>query len=632
MLKRRIANCWKRYLCVGLVGAIALGLTACTPASPEATERLNLNWVQWYGGQEREDGTKSLWDWQTASTGNVNQMSIYYLATDKDGNTVYGVPTNDQYQKVMDHALYDIEKSNELDIRVIGYSDTVQFEERIAQEMGYTLEQIAAVKPDGQYVFTNAWHDPGLYIACINSPEWRTWLKENLRQTAEAGFAGLQYDFHPYAGAGLFCHCEHCKNGWAERSEEVLGEKKEIPSGFDFSTKESREYWQWKMDCFCEFMKETASAAKELNPDFLILMNNNATGVNFAFEALGGVLDMPTSEHVGTNNGYETTQYLYQMAEALGFSDLYTQYGAYSEVDPAFRYKVNIGEAFSTIGGITYVIEHSKDISTQAFGFAKARPEVYANTKSIADVAVLWSIESNLFSMSPGEFPYSSLLFTSYSDFARQASLMLTRSSITHDYLALEPDGVLDRMDQYEVFVLPEYTYFEDETWKPVLEKILEKGKDLIVLGEDSESKVKELVPSIADSDRVWFVPNFTKEAMDGSSHGAPKEFMTALNRSKARDQISVKNNQAVSSVTARQGADGTIFLHVVRRGGDENLSDHTAKLEFKLPDGYSVKDVTGACPFTVKADIDVEYEEKDGVLRIQTENFDTYVLIALKK
>ncbi|MBQ8732638.1 MAG: hypothetical protein IJY82_07405 [Oscillospiraceae bacterium] len=631
-MKHSTMKKWKACLCAGLSVLTLLGATACTPAAqPEGDEPWIGNWVQWYGGQEREDGTKSLWDWQQAEVGHVNQMSTYYLATDDEGNTVYGVPTNAQYQKVMDHALYDIEKCDERGIRIIGYSDTVQFEERIAQEMGFTLDQIASVNAQGQYTFTNAWHDPGLYIACINSPEWKGWLKENLRQTAAAGFAGLQYDFHPYAGAGLFCYCEHCKEGWKEHSKEVLGEEAAYPTQLDFSNEVSREYWRWKIECFRDFMDETSAAAKEINPDFLMLMNNNANGVNFAFEALYGAVDMPTSEHGGTNNGFDSTLYLYQMAEALGFSDLYTQYNAYAEVDPAFRYKVNIGESFATTGGITYVIEHAANISTKAFTFADERHQVYANTKSMAKAAVLWSIESNLFSMSPEEFPYSSLLYTVETDYARQVALLLVNACITYDYLALEPEGVLERMDQYDVFFLPEYSYFEDETWKPVLEKIKEQGKDLIVLGTEAESKVKELVPELADYKRAWYIENFTKQAF-GSNHGVPKDFMTALNRSKARDLVSVKNNQAFTSVTVREGLDGTIYLHVVRRGGDDALADHTAKIEFTLPEGYDCKKITGSCPFTEDVDIDVDFEEEDGVLTIQTGDFDTYALLTLKK
>ncbi len=614
--------------------AIIIALTCILPCfssckgesnETDETDIMIQPWIQWDGGPVRSDGTQSLWNNAAAAANKVNQLSVYYLAKTEDGETVYGVPTPEQYAAVMEIAAYDIEKSNELGIRVIGYSDTVQLNDKTAETMGLTLEQIAAKNADGSYKFTTAWHADGLYIACINSPEWRNWLAQNVTLTAQTGFAGLQYDFHPYAGAGLFCQCNHCIEGWKEYSKERLGEEATIPDSLDFSTELGRAYYEWKMECYCDFIEETGAEAKKINPDFMLIMNNNVNGYNFAFEALGGGMDMPTSEHIGINNGYSSGLYIYQMVEALGYDDLYSQYGNWGEVDPIFRYKTNVGESFGTIGGISYIAD--KDgVSTDAFLFRAARKNAYHNNESIAEVAVLWSIKSNLYSLKPNELDFGSLLFSFKTNRARQAASALVKSCVTYDFVALEVDGVLEKLDQYEVFVLPEYTYFEDETWKPVLEKIAQSGKQLIVLGEDAENYVGDTV-----KENVYFVPNFT-EASSEEMQGSSADFVSALNKSGAREQLRIKAKQGITTVTIRQ-SDEAIFLNVIGRGGLDSLANLESELEFTLPEGFKLGKVKAECPFIDgNKGVKVEVKQDGDKVTIKTGKFDTYLLITLNE
>ncbi|MBQ8732639.1 MAG: hypothetical protein IJY82_07410 [Oscillospiraceae bacterium] len=582
-------------------------------------------WIQWSGGPLRADGTRSICDWQAAADVKVNHLSIYYLAYKENGDTVYGVPTPAQYQRVMEHAAYDVENCKRLGINLIGYVDTVQYAEETAAEMGLTLDDINAITPKGDYASTKEWHPAGLYVACINAPKWRAWLTENLRLTAAAGFGGLQYDFHPYAGASLFCQCKYCREGWAKRSRELFGREMEIPAApLDFSTEEGRAYWWWKIDTYGEFMEETVSEAKKINPDFILLMNNNAAGTNFAFEMLDKGGDMPTSEHVGSNNGYSSTLFLYQMAEALGFHDLYTQYGTASEIDPLFRYKVNICESFAVNGGISYVADQ-EGVGRKAFLFGDDHANAFEHSKSLAEVAVLWSVESNLFSMKPEEFDYATLLYSFKTDRARQAASALVKSGVTYDYVALEKEDILERLDQYRVLILPEYTYFNDKTWKPVLEEIISSGKELIVLGKAGQKYVG------ATSDSIRYVPGFTL-AESEQEQTVSDSFRKALEEAGAWKQVSIGNNVEKTAVTVRQSRDGEIYLHVVRRGGDEGLTDRAARLCFTLPDGYTVSDVVGETPFAESRQVAVEYTLDKNILAIQTAEFDTYLLLYLKR
>lgn len=204
---------------------------------PYTEQELVLPALQWSGGPQRTDGTNSLWDTRPLAEAKVNLVSVYYRPMDADGKTLAGfwLPTAEMYQRTMEHAAEDIALSNELGIRVMGYTDTVQFDDKLMQEAyGYTLEDLAVKQADGNYVFTKAWDPEGCYVACINKPKWRGLLSEINKLTAEAGFSSLMYDFYPYMAGGYFCHCSECEKLWKDYSREKLGEPKPMPVTFEF--------------------------------------------------------------------------------------------------------------------------------------------------------------------------------------------------------------------------------------------------------------------------------------------------------------------------------------------------------------------------------------------------------------
>ena len=43
---------------------------------------------------------------------------------------------------------------------------------------------------------------------------------------------------------------------------------------------------------------------------------------------------------------------------------------------------------------------------------------------------------------------------------SRQAASALVKAGVPSDFVALEREGVLDRLSQYDVLVVPEYAYF----------------------------------------------------------------------------------------------------------------------------------------------------------------------------
>ncbi len=585
---------------------------------------LTLYWLQWSGSsQSRPDGSATEWNWITASALHINRMHVHYLAKYEDGKSVKGIADPKRLAELFEKVKYEMERSNNAGIDVIGYIDTCQFDDKVAAELGYTLEQLCAKNVQGEYIYTTAWND-GSYIACVNSPQWREWLKEDLRLTAEAGFAGLQYDFHPYAAAGLFCHCENCKKSWAEYSRKHLGEEKDLLfAKINFSDETGRAYYRWKVQCFVDFMNETVSEAKKVNPDFTLLMNQNANGYSFAFESLYGAWDEPSSEFHNSDNGYSSTLYMYQLAEALGYDRLYSQYNEASQTEPHFRLKVNLAESFATIGGITYVSDSEKS-SRSIFRFAYENPDIYADTGSLATAAVLYSAESNLFSIPFNRISYVTQLYDFANDRARQAASALLKAGVCYDYLAVEKDGAADRLAKYDLVVIPSYRYFDDSVWKPVINAAVKNGTKVIVIGK-AESYVKALA---GDADFVY-IPAFVRAEREPDFEPG-EAFRNAVAGTEAAEKVAILNNRENTAATLRSSDENHTYIHIIRRGGDENSASLDAKLTYTVPEGKKVIGVRAQCPYTENKEIQAEWNADGNRLSISTADFDTYAVITV--
>ena len=288
------------------------------------------------------------------------------------------------------------------------------------------------------------------------------------------------YDFYPYMAGGYFCHCSECEKLWKDYSREKLGEPKPMPVTFEFPDPVSVAYYKFRMESFADFMKETAAAAKAVNPAFSLLQNHNLNNYDAPYQLLLGGLDPPTTEFWGLDCGQESALYLPQLAEALGAERLYAYYNAASQYTPSFRYKVNLAEFYAVTGGLM----HQPDAENTAagfFDFVSARKPVYAGSRSIAKTGILYSWESELFSW------FSPALEKGYAEYreniSRQAASALVKAGVPSDFVALEREGVLDRLSQYDVLVVPEYAYFEEDTWKEPVRAFAQRGGRLVVTG-----------------------------------------------------------------------------------------------------------------------------------------------------
>ena len=615
---------------VGKKGSGIVSETAGANDIPKTIKPVKRFWLQWSGSNIPRPGSASTcaWDWKAASIARVNLMTVHYLAHDESGKTLKGLPDPERFAAELELMKYEINESHKNGVAVTGYADAAQFDPDVAKKLGYTLEQLGAKKADGNYIFTNAWND-GCYIACINSPEWRSWQKELMRLTAEAGFDGQQYDFHPLAAAGLFCRCDNCKRSWANYSKNVFGNERSIPADtIDMQTELGREYMKWKIGCFADFMKETVSEAKKINPDFLLVMNQNANGYFYSYEGLFGAWDQPSSEFWNSDNGYSSTLYMYQLTEALGYTEMYGIYNSSSFMEPTWRAKVNLAESYAVIGGMTYV-NTDDNFGKLLFKFIENHEEIYQDyVVSRAKAAVLYSAESNLASVPSDKLNLSGQLFDFTTDQARRAASALLKCGVSYDYLVTEKEDAAEKLAQYDLLVVPDYQYFADEHWSGLLKSAANAGKRILVIGKTAKKYVASLgLPDRADVINCPSLANYPTER----EFTVREQFADAVADTPAAKLVSLKNNLSNTAATVRSAGDGKTYIHVVRRGGEDNSESLYEELTYTPYDGKTVTGVTAYCPYKANAGLDAEWSFENGTLTVKTGDFDTYAVICVE-
>ena len=620
---RRIAL----LLCASLLAGAQL--TGCEkqpteePLPPQPTD-VPRYWLQWSGCPEalrRPDGTLPSWDWESAVNASAAKMHILFQPTDENGDTIRGVPDTASFREKAEECTYELEKTHEAGIRVIAYSDDVQVSSDSIARQGVKPEEICAIR-DGEPIIDTNWIKSGVYIACISSPVWRDWLKQNLKITAELGYDGLQYDYGPYAAAGWFCECKYCREGWEKRSTEKFGKALPLPTAdkFDLTTEENREYIRFKIDVKNDFLKETSADAFAVNPDFEFLMNQNGFSCAYAYEALAGVWNAATTEVGRCDLGKQTTFYLNKLTEALGYSELNTIINDISQASEAWKYRVYMAESYSATGGASLTGTYYDD-GKLMFDFAASHTELFAATKSQAKVAMLFSAESETFSQPNDQF--SNLLHKSQSK-SRQASDSMTEAGILHDFIVLEKDGAIDKIADYDVFVVPQYIYFEDETWQPMLKAIAESGKHVVVCANTERNAVVKYVTPVmeaAGNANLSLALNITDR----------KDLRAAFKGTTAEEELTFLNNETCTEATVRSYDKKTYYVHLIHMGQeDAEYSDCEQEFSYRLPKGKSVKEVKAYCPYADNTDVPVEFSEKDGTVTVKTGTFATYCIVAL--
>ncbi len=587
-------------------------------------------WLQWEGSSIPRPGSNKVcaWNWLKAKSANVNLMHVHYVAQYDDGTYIMGLPDSEHFLKCAKEMQYELTQSHDAGIKVIGYQDTVLFLEETATRMGYSKEQLGVRDGRGNLIYNTAWTNPGCWVACINSPEWKAWQTEIVRITAEVGFDGLQYDLHPYSSGGMTCQCDHCKTSWAAYSKEKLGKEINLPVGHkrDYTSAEDIAFLNWRMECFAKFMQETAVEAKKINPDFCMIMNDNVNGYIHPLESLFGGWDMPSSEYWSSDNGYSSNLYMFQLTEALGHTDLYAIYNTADFTTPIWRGKVNFAESCATIGGSTY-FETSDSSTKNCNKFIAEHEEMFEDSVlSVAKAAIMYSPYSNLATVPRMVISSGAELYDFATDSSRRAAAALVKAGVCYDYLVLEREGVLNRMAQYDLLVIPEYKYFDESVWSPILKSAVQSQKTVVVIGSKGEEFVKSLgFPADA---RIRYCSGFNACGSE-SELLLNDDFLAAVGDTSAAAFVRLTNNLNNTAATIRSDGKNKTYIHIVRRGTDCE-KEKNQELEFTVGDAEIVE-VSAYCPFEKKSTLVCNWSNENGVLTLKTDNFSIYAIICIE-
>ncbi len=179
------------------------------------------------------------------------------------------------------------------------------------------------------------------------------------------------------------------------------------------------------------------------------------------------------------------------------------------------------------------------------------------------------------------------------------------------------------------MLVVPEYAYFEEDTWKEPVRAFAQRGGRLVVTGGKAGEFIKGLLGDLPDA-KVSYVANFTG-AMSEARLTLPEAYTDALTGAGAYTQFRFTSPMEDLSATVRQnGSD--LYLHIIRRGNPEGRGKYGRLLHIYTAGGLRNRLCPSGCPYLETPAVGIEWSRDDkGVVTAQSEAFDTYLLVTLK-
>ena len=452
---------------VAVASLIVLGIVGSVPPRAEAFPGLTLDLpsLQW-GAPKRADGSVRFWDPKALAGIGTNLVSVYYRPMDDNGKyrgVTWVIPPS-LLTPVLENAKPELRESHSLGIKVIGYGDTIQFSPDVFRSENLDPEKYYALDIDGKKVPCAGWDPTGNYMSCLNNPHWLSLQKQINTMTAKAGFDAFQFDLYPYGERpGYHCRCSHCLSAWREYSRKRFGASKPIPGvALNLAGNSvDRAYWEWRMLCLADFLKSVQRSARTARPTFVFIQNHNVDSVDFAFTALHGGLDQPSTELSRLTLGNDSSLYLYRMAEAVNGAKLYSLCNSEKQRTPTSRLRVALAEAFAGGGALHAPAESDCRPTVSSYlGFVRANPSWFAGTKSDASVGILFSWRDHACLQGPGTGDCRRMDWGQNS--CKRAAAALASKGIPYDYVIAEKRLKAAQLAHYRVIITPELKLLDD--------------------------------------------------------------------------------------------------------------------------------------------------------------------------
>lgn len=293
-------------------------------------------------------------------------------------------------------------------IHVLAYLNQHWFSfEFAAQHPGW--EQLLA---DGRtYGSVNPLYGHGTTL-CVNSP-WRDWSFSLIREAMATGIDGVFLD-GPVIFPGA-CYCEFCRAKYRERTGN------DLPPVEDWADPNWKTFVDFREDSMAEYLRDARAALREVNPEGVIFLNagswhGGGWRVARNIEKCGPHQEFNGAElffHPGPDrflfSWAATAKHLMAGGKpAVVFSHHCLGAWHYIPLPPieaqlAYAQSVACG-ANPWFAIFDYALDHSREESVAPIreigGFLERHEEYYTQTESAADVALLFSTQSNTYYVS----------------------------------------------------------------------------------------------------------------------------------------------------------------------------------------------------------------------------------------
>ncbi len=118
-----------------------------------------------------------------------------------------------------------------------------------------------------------SWYGGDYRPACMNNPDWRTYEKQLVRLTLDAGYDGVFFDnptVHPDG-----CCCEHCLRKFAGFIAAGDAQTAPIDTLRELPQQHPRDFLRFRATIAADFLAEMRSFARSINPKAIITCNNS---------------------------------------------------------------------------------------------------------------------------------------------------------------------------------------------------------------------------------------------------------------------------------------------------------------------------------------------------------------------
>jgi hypothetical protein len=367
------------------------------------------------------------------------------------------------------------------DIRVTPYLNVHGFYTELAQEHPDWPERYA----DGKMILrgNGVWVPP-----CYNGP-WRSFALDAIaKMVVDYDVDGMFLDGPSWSDGG--CYCKNCRAQFhAETGEE-------LPAWNHSKNPAWPRFVEFRIASLGRFLKDLRARLDQVSPQIyrIIYMNNSSLGGSFSgarsTRRMAPYLDILGNERANVFNAPPQMTPLWMVGAAVKI--LETQAGAHGQqvVEyccfrhlpwdylglPAAEYRIHVAGALANgahpqvMGGLRYLDDDLQKVVKDLNSLQRRHPEVYCNSTSLADVALLWpqatadlggthtpmlATQVGRGQSSPSDRPLASGLSVVQDEFYGWAEVLF-RGGYAYDVIddvAIEEGA--DKLTRYRTLILP---------------------------------------------------------------------------------------------------------------------------------------------------------------------------------